>query len=150
MTPVTVETAEPDDAAGCAAIVNDWIDRTDWMPRIHTRAAVVDYYRRHVLPKRLAKVARRGTFGTVSGFLALEEEAGLITDLYCAQPGRGIGRRLLEAARTQADALRLWTFVANEGARRFYAREGFKEVRRTDGDNDERLPDVLLTWERAA
>ena len=27
----------------------------------------------------------------------------------------------------------LWTFVANEGARRFYAREGFVEAGGTDG-----------------
>ena len=40
----------------------------------------------------------------------------------------------------------LWTFVANAPARRFYAREGFVEVRRTGGENEEGLPDVLLKW----
>jgi putative acetyltransferase len=46
------------------------------------------------------------------------------------------------------DRLSLWTFQANEGARRFYAREGFAEVRMTEGDNEEGLPDVLLEWVR--
>jgi hypothetical protein len=44
----------------------------------------------------------------------------------------------------------LWTFVANAGARRFYAREGFVEARRTEGENEEGLPDVLLTWRAPA
>ncbi len=44
--------------------------------------------------------------------------------------------------------LKLWTFQANEDARRFYIREGFREVRMTDGDNEEGLPDVMLEWVR--
>jgi ribosomal protein S18 acetylase RimI-like enzyme len=37
--------------------------------------------------------------------------------------------------------LRLWTFVSNERAQRFYERWGFEEVERTDGrDNEERSP----------
>ena len=44
------------------------------------------------------------------------------------------------------EGLTLWAFVANEGALRFYAREGFVEVARTDGDNEEGLPDVMLRW----
>ena len=47
------------------------------------------------------------------------------------------------------EGLTLWTFVANEGARRFYAREGFVEVGRTEGENEEGLPDVLLAWKPA-
>jgi hypothetical protein len=38
-------------------------------------------------------------------------------------------------------------FERNSGARAFYARHGFTEVTRTDGSgNEEREPDVLLTW----
>ena len=47
------------------------------------------------------------------------------------------------------DRLFLWTFVANQKARAFYRREGFREVEQTEGDNEEGLPDVRLTWEAA-
>ena len=59
--------------------------------------------------------------------------------------GRGIGSALLAVAkRERPQGLRLWAFQTNTGARRFYERHGFVEVRRTDGrDNEERAPDVL-------
>ena len=57
----------------------------------------------------------------------------------------GIGAALIAAAKAaRPEGLLLWTFVANEGARRFYAREGFVESGRTEGENEEGLPDVLL------
>jgi chorismate mutase len=41
----------------------------------------------------------------------------------------------------------LWVFESNEGARRFYTRHGFLELRRTDGsENEERAPDLELAW----
>jgi GNAT superfamily N-acetyltransferase len=62
--------------------------------------------------------------------------------------GRGIGGRLVDIAKRQRpDGLRLWTFVSNVGAQRFYERHGFVEVQRTDGqDNEERAPDILYVW----
>ena len=65
--------------------------------------------------------------------------------------GQRIGHRLLRDAQKQETALELWTFQANEGAQRFYLREGFKEVERTDGQgNDEKLPDIRYRWERGS
>lgn len=65
-----------------------------------------------------------------------------------ALTGRGIGSRLLaHAMRARPGGLRLWTFVTNTGAQRFYVRHGFREVRRTDGaGNEERAPDILFAW----
>ncbi len=62
--------------------------------------------------------------------------------------GRGIGSTLLALAQgLHPDGLGLWVFESNEGARRFYVRHGFGEVRRTDGsDNEERAPDIELAW----
>ena len=61
--------------------------------------------------------------------------------------GSGIGAALVAAAKAMNPAgLTLWTFVANERRRAFYAAQGFVELRRTDGDNEERLPDILLAW----
>lgn len=64
--------------------------------------------------------------------------------------GRGLGTALLQTAKRSAHGaggLHLWTFQANAGARRFYARHGFREVELTDGaGNEERRPDVRLAW----
>jgi len=136
--------AGPQDASACATILNDWIDSREWMPRIHTRESVEDFYRGFVFVRRTVWV-----IGTpVAGFMALDEAEDTVTALYVATPGRGLGRRLLDHAKRGRDRLQLWTFVENEGARRFYAGEGFREMRRTPGDNEEGLPDVLFDWVR--
>ena len=139
--------AEPQHAPACAAILNDWIDATDWMPRIHTRESVEWFVSEVVFAMRRVWVALRDSEPV--GFLALDIES-TVTALYVAERarGRGVGRALLDAAKREAPGgLNLWTFQPNERARAFYAREGFREVRRTDGDNEEKVPDVLLRWE---
>lgn len=70
--------------------------------------------------------------------------------IHADQVGLGIGRALLDGAKDRSDRLKLWTFQANHGAQRFYLREGFREIRRSDGaDNDEGLPDIQYLWERS-
>lgn len=133
----------PEDAAACAAILNDWIDDREWMPRKHSHEEVAAFYSDFVFVKRKVWVAG----DPVQGFMAMDDAADTVTALYVATPGRGIGRALLDHAKAGRQVLELWTFVANEGARRFYAREGFREVRQTPGDNEEGLPDILLRWE---
>jgi ribosomal protein S18 acetylase RimI-like enzyme len=58
--------------------------------------------------------------------------------------GRGIGATLIRLAKRERPAgLRLLTFASNEGAQRFYLRHGFREVRRTDGtENEEGAADI--------
>ena len=58
---------------------------------------------------------------------------------------RGIGTALLERAKTGLGSpIRLYTFPASVGARRFYDRHGFRVIALSDGsDNEERCPDVL-------
>ena len=64
--------------------------------------------------------------------------------------GRGIGGQLVELAkRERPEGLRLWTFAANAGARRFYERHGFTARGGTSGDNEEGAPDVLYAWPAA-
>ncbi len=143
--PRPIRRGEAGDAEACAAILNAWIDRRDWMPRVHSEAEVIGFYRDFVFEKREVWVAGE----PVEGFMALDVENDVVTALYVAEPGQGIGKRFLDHAKEGRDALELWTFVANEDGRRFYEREGFREVKRTDGDNEEGLPDVMLRWERA-
>ncbi|MHB8466790.1 MAG: GNAT family N-acetyltransferase [Acidimicrobiales bacterium] len=61
--------------------------------------------------------------------------------------GRGVGGQLIGIAKREAVGdLELWTFQANAGARRFYERHGFRAVAFTEGDNEERAPDVRYRW----
>jgi GNAT superfamily N-acetyltransferase len=83
--------------------------------------------------------------GALAGILVLD---GDVVDQLYVEPGltgRGIGSALLAVAkRERPQGMQLWAFQTNTGARRFYERHGFVEVRRTDGrDNEERAPDVL-------
>jgi len=140
-----IRTGQFQDAEICANIQNDWIDEVDWMPRIHSRNSVVRHYQDFVFAKRQVWV----TGEPAIGYLALDEDEGEITALYVATPGQGTGKALLDFIKERHAELMLWTFVANTAARRFYRREGFEEVTRTNGENEEGLPDVLLRWARA-
>lgn len=60
--------------------------------------------------------------------------------------GFGVGSALLAQAMSGQDEVRLWTFEANNSARRFYEARGFAAERMTDGENEEREPDVLYRW----
>ena len=138
-----VHPATADDADICAAIVNDWIDATDWHPRVHTHADVARFYREVVWAKREVLVA--GTPAT--GFIAMTEDH-CVTALYAATPGRGTGTALMQAGQAARPELSLWTHVPNTPAQSFYRKMGFDEVRRTDGDNEEGVPDILYRWVR--
>jgi GNAT superfamily N-acetyltransferase len=144
--PVAVRAGAAADAAACAAILNAWIDATAWMPRRHAPAEVARHLRDVVVPSERVLVAA-GPDG-VAGYLALAGD-GTVSALYVAAGwrGRGVGLALLDAAkRARPAGLRLRTFAANAGARRFYARHGFREVG-AGGDNEEGLPDLLLAWD---
>lgn len=73
---------------------------------------------------------------------------GWIDQLYIrpGQTGQGHGTRLLmHALALLPGPVRLYTFEANEGALRFYARHGFVILARGDGSgNEEGCPDLLM------
>jgi GNAT superfamily N-acetyltransferase len=111
------------------AAVRGWI-RDVLIPAAGTTAAVLD--------------------GRVVGLLAVSRDPagiGWIDQLYLAPgaTGAGIGARLLAHALAQLPRpVRLYTFQANAGARRFYERHGFEAIAFGDGAaNEERVPDVL-------
>lgn len=142
-----IRDGKPDDAPACAAIFSNWVDATPWMPQVHSHGEVEWFYRERLFA-RCKVIITGGT--TVNGFLALDKTAGFIAAFYLSAEarGRGLGKLLLGRAKEVCPkGLNLWTFVANTLAQRFYEREGFVEVRRTDGDNEEGLPDVLYRWQ---
>ena len=143
----SIRSARSQDMSTCADIFNEWVDETEWMPRVHSHADVKRYYQKDVLENRKVFVVASGA--RVVGMMALAQDK-TVTALYVARNfrGQGVGRLLLDRAKMEFDTgVQVWTFQANEAARRFYAREGFEEINRTDGDNEEGLPDVLLEWQ---
>lgn len=143
---VHLRPASQTDAGRVGAILSAFVDDTDWMPRVHTRAE--DLAHAGTLIDR-GWVTVVESEGTVQGFLALEDQ--VVQSLYIAAPlhGRGLGAALLNNAKAGLDRLTLWTFAANTGAQRFYAKHGFAELQRTDGArNDEGLPDIEYEWRR--
>jgi GNAT superfamily N-acetyltransferase len=90
--------------------------------------------------------------GQVVGMMALSRdgEHGWIEQLYLgpAAVARGLGAVLLERAKRElGPPIRLYTFQANAGARRFYERHGFRALAFGDGSgNEEACPDVLYEW----
>ena len=120
-----------------------------WLPRLHSDADDRRYFADRVIGQCDVIVVRRQRLPI--GFLALRDD--VVEHLYVRPDFQraGIGSALLEVAkRRRPGGLRLWVFHRNHGARAFYGRHGFTEIRRTDGaNNEEHEPDMLLAWEAA-
>lgn len=90
--------------------------------------------------------------GEVVGMMALSREEGIgwIDQLYLhpRAVGLGLGAQFVAQAKAALGSpIRLYTFQANAGARRFYERHGFRAVEFGDGSgNEEQCPDVLYEW----
>ncbi len=121
-------------------------NRTTIPALVHTDDEVRRWFHEVVMPERDLWVAEAG--GVVVGVLVLDGPE--LDQLYVApgETSNGIGRALLDHAKARRpDGLALWVFESNVGARRFYEREGFVEVDRTDGSgNEEHAPDVRCAW----
>jgi GNAT superfamily N-acetyltransferase len=119
-------------------------------PLVHDDGDVREWVTQVVIPTLECWLAEHES-GALVGMLVLEHD--WIDQLYVDPDltGAGIGAQLIAVAkRERPDRLRLWTFVSNAGAQRFYRRHGFHEVERTDGGrNEEGAPDILYAWSRA-
>jgi GNAT superfamily N-acetyltransferase len=119
-------------------------------PLVHSDAEVRRWVAEHLVPSGGVTVACRD--GRVVGMMAVsrDAESGWIDQLYLdpSSVALGIGSRFVERAKRELGApIRLNTFQANEGARRFYERHGFRPLAFGDGSgNEEGCPDVLLEW----
>jgi len=116
---------------------------------VHDDDDVRSYFGAVVLPDMEVWVIERDGTGIVA-LMALS--SGWIEHLH-VEPGltgQGLGSRLLALAKERSPrGLDLWTFQSNSGARRFYERHGFGAIATTDGDNEERAPDVRYHWDPA-
>lgn len=142
---VVLRPARSTDAGKLGAILTEAVAAHSWKPVLHSGAEDVAHLG-DMIDRDWVTVAQVDG-GTVAGFIA---RSG--TDVHAlyvraeAQNG-GVGTELLRDAMTREAMLELWTFEANVGAQKFYARHGFVEVERTDGrGNDARLPDIRYLW----
>ena len=116
----------------------------------HTDESVRRWIANHLIPKTDVSVALLD--GEIVGMMALirDEIAGWIDQLYLhpRAVGQGIGSQFVTNAKTTLGSpIRLYTFQANQGARRFYERHGFTAIDFSDGArNEEKCPDVLYEW----
>lgn len=139
--------ATPAEAPAIANILTGWIAATPWIPRVHSRRSEKEFAR-ILVDRGWTKVARDR--GRALGFLARDGAEVHALYLSPAARGQGIGKALLDEAKAVCPELSLYAFQANEGACRFYRREGFSEEFRTDGaGNDEHLPDIRFRWRAA-
>jgi len=148
MSNVTIEPGTRVQATECASVLRTTRKHSlPYLPDLHSEDEDVRFLADGVFATDTVLVALNGE--RVVGFIAFSE--GWVNHLYVV-PGwqrHGIGRELLERAKLQRRSLQLWTFERNIAALRFYEKEGFRVVKRTDGfGNEEKEPDVLLRWDR--
>ena len=145
---ITLREARSTDAGAVGGILSEFVDTTDWMPRLHTRAEDLAHAGA-LIARGWVTVAQKA--GRVIGFTACDGSD--LDALYVGQAWRtqGVGSRLLEELQCRNPALSLWTFQANAPAQSFYLRHGFREVDRSNGErNDEGLPDIRYHWQKEA
>ena len=143
----TLRPATPLDAGRIGAIMSAWIEETPWVPALHSRAEDIAHAGT-MIDRGWITVAENHA---VAGYIAREGDHVHALYVDPAARSRGIGTSLIRDAMQRRDTLKLWTFVANTGAQRFYTRLGFVETHRTDGaENDENLPDIHYQWKRTA
>jgi len=136
------------DIAPIARIMGDWRADTPYIPDLHCREEDLAFIG-GVISSQDVLVAENAD--DVLGFIARDDHE--ISQLYLtpAARGQGIGSALLSQMQDRVAHLALWCFQANTGARRFYARHGFKVALMTGGqDNAERQPDIRYEWSATA
>ena len=149
--PATLRPAFAADAARIAQILIDV--RSAFMPYAplaHSADEVRSWVAGSLVPSGGTVIAELD--GAIVGVMTTEREVACswITQM-AVDPlhvGIGIGSVLLQHAFHACPLpIRLFTFQANSGARRFYERHGFQPVRLSDGRaNEERCPDVLYEF----
>ena len=144
----TIRPARPDESLAVADVfLRSWKTLMPDIPIGHTDDQVRAWIAASVMVEKRVFVAIDED--AVIAMMAISEDGGggWIDHLYVApeHARRGVGSALVkEALRTLRSPVRLYTFQANERARRFYEARGFCAVEFGDGSgNESGLPDVL-------
>ncbi len=139
-----IRPATQSDAQAIAELYHDI--RQDSVPPKHGPSTIATWLRDNIMTRGTSFVYIEND--QVVGWVDVRE--GWLDQLYCRRgfTGQGIGLELLNHAKAiSPDRLMTYAFQVNDGARRFYAREGFFEAELSEGgDNEEHQPDVRLMW----
>lgn len=119
---VRIRPGQPSDARACVEILREWDAETVWLTDLTPLPQLLAFWG-GVLAHETVWVAEDN--GRVAGFCWREGD-GNIGALYVATAwrGRGIGKRLLDAAKEGCPEITVWAYHKNAAALRFYAREG--------------------------
>jgi GNAT superfamily N-acetyltransferase len=145
---ITIRRAVATDADETAALFTAALKSMPFFPKLHDDDEDREFVRAFVWGSEtwIALVD-----GRIAGLACIEGDRLDHLYVHPNHRGDGIGSMLLAHVKQQRpDGFDLWTFQANQGARRFYERHGLEAVERTDGrNNEEKLPDVRYAWSPA-
>ncbi|WGW03689.1 GNAT family N-acetyltransferase [Tropicibacter oceani] len=142
--PFQLRPARSTDAGKLGAMMSEAVAGFDWKPMLHSGAEDIAHAGK-LIDRGWVTVAAQDR--TLLGFIARDDEYVHALHVAANAQGGGVGKALIDHAKAQCRRLELWTFAANTGAQRFYEREGFAVLERTDGaSNEEGLPDIRYRW----
>ncbi|MEP2531907.1 GNAT family N-acetyltransferase [Shimia sp.] len=141
MTELLIRRAVPDDIPAMLQVVCDWENATPWMVSVLDRAGI-EASIRDVFGSREIWVAGK----PVEGYLSFNPETLQVSGLYCARPGNGVGKALMDRVKQGRDAIWLRTHEPNEAAQKFYRREGFVKVSRHAPEPPNVLHELRMEW----
>lgn len=143
-----IRPATPDDFDACAKIINDYVDATDWLPRVHSPEATRGFFNNELLATRTVLVAEDE--GEIVAYMSFSPE-GFVYAIYLdpRARGRGLGKALIDIVKARhPERVELTVFEKNASALRFYGREGFREVPEgRDGSRPEGIDTLLMRWQ---
>jgi molybdenum cofactor cytidylyltransferase len=146
--PFKIESATTTDGAAIARVFRStYVDTLPDFPVLHSPTEDRDYFTALIENENV--FVARNLSEEIIAFISFDDQ--WINQLWVLPEYKGqrLGKSLLQIARAGRDTFKLWTFQINSGAREFYKRNGFVEVLQTDGaENEERQPDVLLSWSK--
>lgn len=131
------------DAPAIAGIINSWIDATPWMER-----DVSERELQSMIAKGMPHREMWVLGDPVQAYLSCEAEINHIWGFYCATPGQGHGKTLLDRVKQDRDFLSLNTHLPNKAAQKFYKREGFVPVKEFDPDPPSNIRELRMEWTR--
>ncbi|WP_424830839.1 GNAT family N-acetyltransferase [Ruegeria sp.] len=131
-----------DDIPACAQVISTWASQTDWMRNEVLATSELETLIREAFPEREIWVAGE----PVDCYMSIDPKAQKIGALYCLRTGEGVGKQLLDQAKTGRNYLWLTTHEPNKAAQKFYRREGFVAVGTEAATPPETIPVIKMEW----
>ena len=129
-----------DDASRCAVILNKWVGKTTWMPRLYSENELLKMIEEAIPFRELWVIGN-----PASAYVSFNKGLSQVVALYSDKPGRGYGKVLLDKVKEGREYIQLWSHSANVLAHRFYHREGFKAAAYKE-NGDDGIPEIQFEW----